>query len=151
MAFIGTITLPFTWPVRSIAYAVEFLNERWWLTGFRAWTARLQEIADGKQGRQHYKGTDVLPSVALSGSSPVGDGAKSVETMPLEVLDGRLVLNPDGGLIILGGPTFDCNSTFSSFSVNGMSLTRQSSDLLSVTTEDKESSFRFDGSCWSEV
>jgi len=148
-AIIAFFTLPIWWGFTSLFFAFEFLNYMWWLKGFTEWTGRLQKVVDGGDGRQHIRGTNILPSVQLAGSAP-GD-AESAAPEPLEVLGGRLTLNPDGGLVISGGPTFDCNSTFTGFSINGISLTRQSSELLSITAEDKESTFRYDGSRWEAV
>jgi hypothetical protein len=151
LAIIAFFTLPIWWGFVSFFYAFEFLNYMWWLKGFTEWTGRLQKTVDGGNGKQHIRGTNILPSVQLSGTAPTGAAPPPIPQRPLEVLDGLLTLLPDGGIALSGGIAFDRNSTFSNFSMNGLTLTRETDAQLKVSHEGSDRLFRFDGNSWLSV
>jgi hypothetical protein len=150
-AIIAFFTLPIWWGFTSFFYAFEFLNYMWWLKGFTEWTGRLQKTVDGGNGKQHLRGTNILPSVQLSGTAPTGAAPPPIQQEPLEVLDGLLTLLPDGGIALAGGIAFDRNSTFSDLSMNGLTLTRETEAQLKVSHEGSDKWFRFDGNSWLSV
>lgn len=145
VAFIGIVSLPIWWPLLSILVGLIFLNDFWWLKQFEAWTASFRMSALNSD-HQHVRGTNILPSVQLSGTSPT-----SLPSESIEIAEGIVTLLPDGGIAIRGGATFDRNSTFGIFSINGVTLTRETIELLKVSHQGAELAFRFDGSSWRKA
>lgn len=151
IAIAAFVTLPIWWGFTSLRCSLELFNYLWWLKGFNEWTGRLQKIAASSDERQHLRGTNILPSVQLSGTAPTEAAPPPIQQGPLEVLDGLLTLFPDGGIALVGGVVFDRHSTFSNFSMNGLTLTRESEAQLKVSHEGSNRSFGFDGSSWKEI
>jgi hypothetical protein len=145
VAIVAIVTLPIWWGWYSICYSGTLFNYFWWLKAHKTMTERLRKIAFDPGNRQHIRGTNILPSVQLSGT-PAG----STQQQPLEVFGKALTLLPDGGIVIAGGAAFDQNSTFSNFSVNGLALTRDSREILKVSHDGSNYLFRFDGNSWAE-
>jgi hypothetical protein len=151
IAIISFFSLPLWWGFISFFYSLVFFNNLWWLKDFLEWRDYLMKKAGSNDQRQHLRGTNILPSVQLSGSSPSGAAPPPIQQEPLEVLDGLLTLLPDGGIALAGGIAFDRNSTFTNFSMNGLTLTRETEAQLKVSHEGSDKSFRFDGNSWLSV
>jgi hypothetical protein len=145
-AIFWLVTFPLWGSLAFVIRSVELFNELWWLKAFKTANERLQKGISGDDNRQHIRGTHILPSVQLSGACP-----PPIPVNPLEIADGIVTLLPDGGIVIQGGATFDQNSTFGNFSINGVTLTRESIELLKVSHKGSESSFKFDGNSWTET
>lgn len=150
LAIIGIITLPLWFPLLSSLMAFEYLNNIFWLKSYYTWKEQLLKNLKRSGGQTHVRGTHIAPSVQLSGTDPSGAAPPSIP-QPLEVLDGLLTLNPNGGIILAGGVSFDSDSTFSGFSFSGFTLTRESAEFLKVSRDGSCHTFRFDGSSWSEA
>lgn len=152
IAILAFFTLPIWWGFLSFFQSHQFFNKLWWLKDYSDWRQRLLSNAKSNNNRDHVRGTNILPSVELSGDAPTkAEEDPGTPPQPLEAIDGLLTLNPDGGIILGGGVAFDRNSTFSGFSMNGLTMTRESPELLKVSYEGSDKQFRFDGSRWYPV
>jgi len=147
---VGFVTLPFWWPLLSSLLAFDYINNLFWLKSFNKWTDQIKGNMKRRGDPTHIRGTFISPSVQLSGSGPSVSTPPPIP-QPLEVLDGLLTLNPDGSIVILGGASFDRNSRFSGFSINGVTLTRESEDLLKGSRDGSDFVFRFEGNSWIAI
>ncbi len=150
VAIISFFTLPFWWGFVSFFYSFALFNKLWWLKDFYEWRDYLLGNMKSNGDRTHVRGTNILPSVQLSGTGTTG-GPPPLPPRALEVLDGVLSLQPDGGIVVAGGASFDRHSSFSGFSINGVTLTRESEELLKASRDGSDFQFRFDGGTWQEV
>jgi len=119
------------------------INDVFWLNDYRELIAGQTARSAVEPKASHVRGTDVQPSVKLSGTGPGG--------VQLSVLGDRISLHADGSITVGEGVAFNPESTFEGVPIGELVLTRQDKGLLRVKFEGADHAFFYNGTSWSNV